>query len=431
MQYFNKELAITGGSPVLRSPLPEKHHITKKEEKNVLQVLRSGKLSGFIARDTEEFLGGPWVKNLEERFCDYFNTKFAISMNSATSALYASVYALDICPGDEVIISSYTMSASVAAILACSGVPVFVDVDIRNYCIDADKIVKAITPKTKAIIVVHLFGNPAEMDKIMYIAKKYGLRVIEDCAQAPGAIYQGKQAGRFGDIGIFSLNRHKTIQTGEGGVAVTNKHKFALRLQLIRNHAEDVIDQMGIGAQFSYIGWNYKMTELEASVGAAQITKLDKLNLIRIRNAEYLTKKLKRFSWIVPHKAQPESRCVYYRYPIRYIKKRLGIKRSTLAAAMRYEGFYLNEGYVKPVYLQSIYQNRAQRPAPYVLEMYKSGRIYRRGLCPIAERLYYEELLLSNITHLARNARDIDFFILAFQKIESQIEKLKIYEKEI
>ena len=428
---MKKKLALLGGKPILGSPLPEPHYIGKEEIAAALKVLKTAKLSGFVAKNNEEFLGGPWIKRLERGFCDYFGAKFSISVNSATSGLYAAVYAIGICPGDEVIVSPYTMSASATAILACSGVPVFVDVDIDNYCIDADKIEAAITAKTKAIIVVHLFGNPAEMDKIMRIAKKYNLRVIEDCAQAPGVLYKKRLVGTFGDAGIFSLNRHKTIQTGEGGIIVTDNKELALKLQLIRNHAEDIIDQMGIEARFNFIGWNYKMTELEAAIGTAQITKLDRLNSIRIKNAQYLTSGLKRFDWIIPYRLTSENRAVYYRYPFRYIKKELGIQRSTLIKAMQAEGLPINGGYVKPIYLQAIYKNKKSKNDPYLSEMYKVSRHrYRNGLCPVAEKLYNEELLMSTITHTARNFKEVDFFIMAIEKIEENIEDLMIYEKE-
>lgn len=428
---MKQDLAILGGTPVLRRPLAEINNIGRNEISAALKVLRTGKLSCFVASNTEEFLGGPWVDKLEKCFSSYFSRNYAVSMNSATSALYAAVYALGIQQSDEVIVTPYTMSASATAVLACSAVPVFVDVNVNNYCVDADKIEEAITKRTKAIIVVHLFGNPAEMDKIMRLAKKYRLSLIEDCAQSPGAKYQERFTGCFGDVGVFSLNRHKTIQTGEGGVAVTDSKDIAFRLRLIRNHAEAVLDQMPAVRTPNLIGWNYKMTELEAAVGAEQIKKLDRLNLLRIRNADYLDNEISRFDWIVLGKKEKKNKSVYYRYPFRFIRKALGIRRSTLASAMFAEGFALNEGYVKPLYLQPVYKRTRNKNAPYLAQLYNSGIKYVKGICPVAESLHRDELLLSNLTHLARSEYDIDNFISALRKVEYNVTALKRYEKNL
>lgn len=421
---MSNKLALLGGRPILSKPLKEPNYIGNQEIEQAMEVLKSGKLSGFVAGDNEEFLGGPWVRRIEQSFRDYFGTKFAISMNSATSGLFASVYALGISPGDEVIVTPYTMSATAAAVLACSGVPVFVDVDVEDFCIDTQKIEIAITAKTKAIIVVHLFGNPADMDRIMAIAAKYNLAVIEDCAQAPGAEYQGTYVGTIGDIGVFSLNRHKTIQSGEGGVIVTDEEELALKLRLIRNHAETVIDQMGAGDKYSLIGWNYRMTELEAAIGSAQIKRLDILNAVRISNADYLSERLKKFGWIIPNRPKPNTKAVYYRYPFRFIKKNLRIERSVFAKAMRFEGFPLNQGYLKPLYLQSIYRKRDEN-VPYLNQLYQSGQSYQQGLCPVVEKLYQEEFMFSAITHLAKSKSDLNLFIRALEKVEANVGELE------
>jgi perosamine synthetase len=425
---MNEKLALLGGRAVLSQPLQEPNNIGDEEIEEAIKVLKTGRLSCFVAKYNDEFFGGPWVRKLEDEFKDYFGSKFAVSMNSATSALFASVYALGISPGDEVIVPPYTMSATATCILACSAVPVFVDVDSADFCIDAQKIEQAVTEKTKAIIVVHLLGNPARMDRIMAIAGKYNLSVIEDCAQAPGAVYKDRYAGTFGDVGIYSLNKHKTIQTGEGGVIITNNDRLALKLQLIRNHAEVVADQMAVPEEFNLIGWNYRMAELEAAIGSIQIKRLDKLNAVRIANAEYLSEGLKEFSWLIPNKLEPCARSVYYRYPFRYIKENIDINRHTFANAMKAEGFPLNEGYVKPIYLQSIYQ-RKNVNVPYLGELYRSDCNYSKGLCPVVENLYENEFLFSPITHTARDKRDLDLFISAIRKVELNLEELKKFEQ--
>jgi len=429
-----EKLALFNGRPILKKPLPPYNSIGKKEEKVVEKVIKEKILSNFVGRAGSYFLGGKYVQRLEELFKKYFKTKYAVSFNSASTALQTAVGALGIGPGDEVITSPYTMSATASAVLLNNALPVFADIEESSFCLDSKSIEKNINDKTKAILSVNLFGGSANYNSILKIAKKNKLKIIEDNAQAPGAIYQKRFTGAIGDIGVFSFNVHKVIQSGEGGVLVTNNKKYALRAQLIRNHGEAVIDDLYQDKKIyePLVGSNYRLTEIQAAIAIEQLKKLNQLNKNRIKLANYLTKELKQFNWLVPAQTIENSRHVYYVYPFRFLTKKIGIKRATFAKAMKAEGFPLSEGYQKPLYLMPIYQKGEIYPHsrfPFISKEYPHKISYKKGICPVVERMYEKELLFTTICRPPQVFRDIDFFIKAIKKIEQDIKSLKEYEK--
>ena len=215
-------LAINGGSREISKGFSRYNTIGDEEAIAVAKVMESGVLSDFVGAPGKHFLGGAKVREFENTFATKFDCGHAISVNSWTSGLTTIIGALDIEPGDEVLVSPWTMCASATAILHWNAIPVFVDIEPDTYCIDPLKIEEKITSRTRAILAVDIFGQSADMDKINVIAKKHGLKVISDTAQAPGALYHGKLAGTLGTIGGFSFNYHKHIHTGEGGMIVTS-----------------------------------------------------------------------------------------------------------------------------------------------------------------------------------------------------------------
>src|SRR5262245_8466773 len=238
---YVSKLAFLGGPPVRRIPFAPRQTIGAADKRAVLAVMDSGVLSGFYGSPGAKFLGGPKVREFEARWAEKFRYRHAVAVNSGTSGLMAAVGAIGIGPGDEVICSPYTMSASATCVLFYGGVPVFADIDPETMCLDPLSIAQRITPRTKAILVVHLFGRAAPMNEIVALARRHRLKVIEDAAQAPGALQDGRPVGALGDIGVFSLNYHKHIHTGEGGVIVTDDDELAERSRMIRNHGENVI----------------------------------------------------------------------------------------------------------------------------------------------------------------------------------------------
>ena len=392
------KLAIHGGTPVRTTPFPTYNTIGDAEKRAVMEVLDSGVLSGFMATWGDAFYGGPKVRQLEAEWAAYFGVKHAISVNSATSGLYAAVGAARIQPGDEVIVTPYSMIASATAAVVYGGIPVFADIDEDIFCITPESIRANITPHTKAIIVVDLFGHPADMDEIMQIAEEHNLVVIEDAAQAIGATYKGRYAGTLGHIGVYSLNYHKQIHCGEGGVVVTDDDDLADRVRLIRNHAEVVVGDAGVGDITNMIGYNYRMGEMEAAIAIEQLKKLRKLNLKRVDRARYLDDRLFHLMGITIPASYFSVWHAYYLYAMRYNADIVGVPRSEFVAAVRAEGVPLWEGYVKPIYREPLYRNC-------------------RHDCPVTERMHFEELVYTNCIHANITRTDLDDFCEAIRKV--------------
>jgi len=422
------KLALLGGKKVREKPFINNAIIGEEERKRVNDVLDSGMLSGFIAKAGEYFSGGKCVKEFETLVREYFETKYAVSVNSATAALHIAVGACGIGPGDEVIVTPYSMCASATCIIMQNAVPVFVDIEEDTFCMNPKMIKEAITPRTKAILVVHLFGYPANMGEIIRIAREHNLYVIEDCAQAPGSSYNGKLVGTIGDIGIFSLNQHKTITCGEGGFAITDNENLALRMQLIRNHGEAIVGDMNVEEIENIVGFNYRMTELEAAVTIGQFKQLDTLNDYRIELAEYLTEKLSRFDGLILPKKDKENTHVYFVYPIRIKDEVTGTSRNAFVNALQAEGIPFGEGYVKPIYLEPLYQKRiayGKDGCPFTCGLYKGEVNYKKGICPVSERLYEKELFLTSVCKYPHTEDDMDDVVKAFEKVFDNLKELK------
>jgi dTDP-4-amino-4,6-dideoxygalactose transaminase len=402
--------------------------IGEEEKRAVAEVLDSTILSKYLGTWSPEFFGGPRVQALEREWADYFGVAYAVSVNSATSGLYAAVGASGAGPGDEIIVSPYTMSASATAALVYGAIPVFADIDPETFCLSPRSIRERITPHTKAIIAVDIFGHPAAFDEIMQIGREHGLVVIEDAAQAPGAVLNKRFAGTLADIGVFSLNYHKTIHTGEGGVVVTDDENFADRLQLIRNHGEVVVKAKGTKDITNLIGFNYRMTEIEAAIGSEQLKKLERLLVPRIEAADYLTERLRLLPGITPPAVACGVRHAYYVYALRYDAEQTKVPRARFAAALKAEGLPVGEGYVEPIYLEPVYQQRiafGRHGFPFTYPGYKGQVSYDRGICPVTERMYDSELLLTAICHAGTGRQDLDDFVTAFVKVYDNLAELQ------
>lgn len=423
-----RALAILGGEPVRELPFPDYRTIADEEKRAVAAVLDDGVLSQFLGTWSPEFYGGPRVRRLERDWADYFGVQHAVAVNSATSALYAAVGAAGAGPGDEVIVSPYTMTASATAAVVNGAVPVFADIDPTTYCLSAETIRERLSRYTKAIIVVDLFGYPADFEPIMRLAREHGIIVIEDTAQAPGALRGGRWAGTLADMGVFSLNYHKTIHTGEGGVVVTNDARFADRVQLIRNHAEVVVRDKGTEDIVNLVGFNYRMTEIEAAIGIEQLKKLEGLVRTRVERAEQLTEALRQIPGLHPPEIEPDVRHGYYVYAIRYDESRYGVSRKTFAAAVRAEGLPVSEGYARPLYLQPMYQRRiafGRDGFPFTYPGYKGAVSYEPGLCPVTERLFEKDLFYLSVCHAGASRQDIDDAARVFYKVAEHLPALQ------
>ena len=424
----NSQLAIFGGEPVFREGLPHYNSMAHEELDAVGRVMKSGCLSAFYGSAGEEYFGGPMIKGFEDAWRDRFGVRHAVSVNSATSGLYAAMGAVGISPGDEVIVPPYTMSATAMAPLVYGGIPVFADIDPDTFCLDPEAVRRVITPKTKAILAVNLFGHPTPLEELRSLADKHQLRLIEDNAQSPLASEHGRLCGTVGDIGVFSLNYHKHIHTGEGGMCVTDQDDLAKRLQLIRNHAENLVEDWGIKDITNLVGFNYRMTELSAAVGIEQLKKIESHVQQREQLGQRLTAGISGLEGLTPPKVRSGCRHVYYLWAMRFDKNIVGVTRGQFSRALAAEGFPHFNGYVRPLYLLPVFQRRTafgSRGYPFDL----SSACYPKGLCPVCERMHEEELMCFETCMYEVSAQSLELLIEAIHKVHACREELSSLRK--
>lgn len=427
-------LALLGGTPVNGKPVPSYNTIGSEEKKAVIEVLDSGELSGFVAAPGDWFWGGSRVRMLEEAFRNHFGTKHALAVNSATSGLHAALMAMDVSPGDEVIVSPYTMHASATMIVMCGGIPVFADIEPDTYCIDPKSVESLITPRTRGIVAVNIFGQPADLDPLKAIASKHGLFLLEDNAQAPDATYRSRKTSTIGDAGVFSFNRHKTMQCGEGGMVVTNDDRIAKKIALFRNHGETVVEAWGETDLVNTLGVNYRMCEMEAAVGLAQFRKLPQLNQARHALCSRLSETLNTIPGVSPPATRTDCTHVYYFYVMQYDEEVAGLPRDLFVKAVTAEGFPLRGGYLKPLYLEPMYQKKTalgRDGYPWSLTEAGRSRTYPKGLCPTTEHLQSKRVMLTPYMYPPLGPSDMDAFAEAMQKVLANRDALLSYQRTV
>jgi perosamine synthetase len=306
-------------------------------QKAVMRVLQSGQLAE-----------GPVVKEFENRFSEFIGTQHAIAVNSGTAALHAALLASGIGPGDEVITTPFSFIASTNCCLYCSAIPVFADIDLGTFNISPEAIEKKITSKTKAVIVVHLYGQPCDMDEIIAICKKHNLILIEDACQAHGAEYKGQKTGSFG-IGCFSFYATKNILTGEGGMITTSDDTIAEKAAAIRNH--------GRCGQYLHdtLGYNFRMTDIAAAIGIGQLNHLEEKNKKRVENATYLTERISQINGLIPPYTAPDRTHVFHQYTIR-VTEEFVVSRDALKAHLTKNEIGSSIIYPVPIHKQPYYQ---------------------------------------------------------------------------
>ena len=423
---MKKELAIFGGKAAIEKSFMEYRSIGKEEARAVQEVMETGVLSKYLGCWHEDFYGGPKVQEFERESESYFNVKHAITVNSWTSGLTAAVGALDIEPGDEIIVSPWTMSASATAILHWNAIPVFADIDPKTYCLDPASVEANISQYTKAIMSVDIFGQSADVTSLNKIAKKHGLKVISDTAQAPGALYNEKYAGTLTDIGGFSLNYHKHIHTGEGGILVTNDDDYAERMRLIRNHAEVVVGDMGRSDLNNMIGHNYRLGEIESAIGIEQLKKLKGFIDRRQEIATRLTLGLSELPGLSTPYIPENQTHVFYVYPLNYQKDVLGVDRQKVYDALLAEGVPgLAQSY-QNIHLLPTYQKKiayGSKGFPWTIANREVS--YQKGICPNAEKLNDEKYLGIAMCMYDFSDNDVGLIISAFCKVWENLDLLR------
>ena len=418
-------LALHGGTPVISRELAPFQSMGREEEEAAARVVRSGVLSAYIGAPGEMFMGGTEVRAFERKAAEYFGVRHALGVNSWTSGLIAEVGAIGVEPGDEIITTPWTMSATAMAILHWNAIPVFADIDRETFNIDPESVRSLITPRTKAIMAVDIFGMTADVAALRAIADEYGLKLLGDTAQAPGALREGDFTGTGYDIGGFSLNYHKHIHCGEGGILVTNDDALAERLALIRNHAESVIKPKSRDDLANMIGYNFRMGEIEAAIASVQLDKLEERVADRQRVADQLNAGLGDLKGLTTPKVKDGATHVYYGMVLD--TQAVGISRGKIANALRAEGV---PG------LAAAYQNIHRLPLFTEQVAYGTGSFpwslrkdrsfaYGIGTCPVAEELQDTSFLGLSICLNQLPPRDVADIVAAFHKVWDNLDQLK------
>jgi perosamine synthetase len=421
-------LSLYGGTPVISGPLKPFESMGEEEVAVVSEVIRGGVLSAYIGAPGPGFMGGARVRKFEHEAAEYFEVKHAIAVNSWTSGLIAAIGAIGIEPGDEVITTPWTMAATATAILHWNGIPVFADIDPETFNICPESVAKLITHRTKAIMAVDIFGQSCDMRALRALADQYQLKLLCDTAQAPGARVGDKFTGTFADIGGFSLNYHKHIHCGEGGILVTNDDRLAERLCLIRNHAEAVIRSDKPTELCNMLGYNFRMGEIEASIASVQLTKLAGRVESRQRIASELNVGLSPLKGLKTPKVSEGATHVYYVYGLVLDIETIGVSRERILEALRAEGVpALAAGY-QNLHLLPLFRNKiayGTRGFPWASPYCETELHYGLGLCPVAEALHSETFLGFNICMNELAAEDVALIIKAFEKVWTQLDQLK------
>lgn len=355
--------------------------IGQEEIDAVNEVLASGSLAQ-----------GAKVTELEEAFAEYCGTKYALAVSSGTAAIHAALHAAGVGTGDEVITVPFSFIATINPILMVGATPVLVDVEAETFCMDVSKLEQAITSKTKAIIPVHLYGQPANMDEINAIAKKHDLKVIEDSCQAIAATYKGKKAGNLGDLGCFSLYATKNIMCGEGGMITTNNEEYAKAIRSFRQH--------GMSAPYIYeeLGYNYRLTDLQAAIGVEQLKKADKFTEGRQYNASGITKGIGDIKGLVLPSIATERTHVFHQYTLR-VTKDFSLSRDEFVEKLRENG--VGAG---------VYYPRALHTYPHIAKL---G--YKVGDFPVSEQVASEVVSLP--VHPAVTDDDIKTIVKVIKEV--------------
>ncbi len=347
----------------------------------VEKVLRSGMLAQ-----------GEEVRLFEEEFAEYTGTEHAVAVSSGTAALDLVLKAFNLGPGDEVVTTSFSFVATANAILYQGARPVFADIDPKTYNIDPEDVLEKITDRTRAIIAVHLYGQPADIKALAEIAEDHNLILIEDAAQAHGAEFMGRKVGSFGDAAVFSFYPTKNMTTGEGGIVTTNSREIAQKIKLLRDHGQTK------KYLHEVLGWNLRMTNIAAALGRTQLRKLERLNSLRSKNAEVLNAELSRIEGIRTPYVMPGAKHVWHQYVIS-IEDEFPLSRDELYRRLEEEGVGVAVHYPRPIHQQPLYR--------------KLG--YPANLCPRA--IEASRRVLSLPVHPAVTRDDLKYVVSIIRRL--------------
>lgn len=403
-----EKLAIHGGPKVKTTPFGSGRRFGDEELRELQEALDQNTLFYAHGRKTGEF---------ERAFAARYGVKHCIAASSGTAAIHTALAAVGIGPGDEVLTSPITDMGSLIGILFQNAVPIFADVNPHTYNLEPASVADRISPRTRAIEVVHLAGNPTDMDPIMDLAEGHGVYVIEDCAQSYLCEYKGRLAGTIGHIGCFSLNDFKHISAGDAGMLITENDGLARRARLFTDKGYDRTDSGGRAPTF--LCANYRMNELEAAVALAQLRKLDGIVARRREIGERITAGIRDLDGVLPHQVTPGGKSSYWFYMFRVQPEVLGVSMEEFGEALTAEGIPAGKGYIgAPVYTYPLLREPNVYPNfdwPKDFPQYGKSVSYPDGLCPVAE-----EVLRTAITLPVNEFftdEDVEAMITAVRKV--------------
>lgn len=414
-----EKLAIFGGTPVRTkrfAPWPE---FDDRERRYLMAALESRRWGGYP-------FPSPLAVEFGKKFAEYHGAKYGIPAANGSVTLEVALRAIGIKAGDEVIVPCYTFMATAACVVHLNAVPVFVDVEPRNWCIDPAAIEAAITPRTRAIIPVHLGHQIADMDRVLDIAKRHGLFVIEDCAHAHGGQFRGKGVGSMGDFGSFSFQSSKLMTSGEGGALTCND-------DILRQKAMSLINcgrkEPGYdGFEGLLFGWNYRLSELQIAVLMAQLERLDEATRKRAEMLEYFRKLLHsevkglRVLDTDPRVTRQHAYQILMRYDANEFA---GIHRDRFLEALEKEGVEFDGPFYIPIYDIPLF-NALSDEWPMLRERYGEGVLQAglSGSCPVAEKAAYEEAVWMHYPYLMGTKKDIEDIVAAIAKVQRHAAEL-------
>ncbi|GBG05786.1 spore coat protein [Paenibacillus agaridevorans] len=413
-------LAIFGGQKVKNTPFGTGKRFGDEEVKELIEALE---------QNTLFYHSGTKVKTFLNDFNHLYGIKHSVAVSSGTAAIHVALGAAGITVGDEVITSPITDQGTLVGILYQNAIPIFADLDSNTYNLDPKSIESRISSRTKAILVVHLAGNACDMDPIMEIARKYGLKVIEDCAQSYLTRYKGRLVGTIGDYGCFSTNDFKHISTGDGGIVTINSGDEQ-QFRKVHAFADKNYERFGgsVSRDLQLLAPNYRMTELQGAVGIAQLKKLTDICEKRSRYGNLISEGIATLPGIKAHKVEEGNECTYWFYMLRLDEDELNCSREDFSKALAAEGIPNQPGYIPDVvYMQPLFQQRHAYPdSTFPFDI--TGVTYERGICPNAEAI------LQTAVRIAVNEffteQDIDEIIQAIRKVSMHYAK-QAYERTI
>ena len=426
------QLAIFGGKPVRERAFPSWPVFDEGEERGLIQVLRSGKWWKYsLGEDVQ--LDGPQldqphskVAEFQAAFARLQGAKCGVACANGTAAIEVALRALGIGPGDEVIVPPYTFIATASAVLSNNAVPIFADINSETFNISPERVEEAITPRTRAMIVVHFAGHAADMGALQQIAERHNLILVEDAAHAHGASWQGRGLGSIGRAGTFSFQASKNMTAGEGGLITVNDKDLALRCQSYIWGGREV-DRPWY--EHHRLGWNYRMTEFQAAILLQQLKRIEAQNAKRHQNAVYLNHRLAEIPGIRPLAIRDyATRHSHHIYIFRFDESLFGVSRSDFLAALEKEGIPCSGGYAHPLYKNPMFLKQDFYPqgCPLTCGHYNREIDYAAfaDLCPNVERACKEAVWLEHRL-LLDDQEDMEDIVRGITKIYERREEFK------